>query len=114
MICFRDFFFGRLPCPRSIQAIEVAAAYLGERRVLRARLVAAVAQPFRRGTPDLARRSMRGFGRLRDGVRSSEEGHDRCSCTCFQSLTPAQQRRNMFLIGIVTLIAHGSVLITRN
>src|SRR5260370_36258148 len=98
MICFRTFFFSRLPCPRSLQAIKVAAAYLGERRVLRARLVAAVAQPFRRGIPDLARRSIGSLGRLRDGVRSSEEVHDRCSCSCVQSLTSAPQRVNMLMI----------------
>jgi hypothetical protein len=50
---------------------------------------------------------------VRDGVRSFEEGNDRCSCTCFQSLTPAQCSRNMLLIGIVGLIAYGSLLITK-
>jgi hypothetical protein len=85
MVCFRDFFFDGLPCPRSLQAIEVAAANLGERQVLRARLVASVAQPFRRRVPDLLRLSMRGTPDTSSRIRGPSRLHG--------SPHPSQERR---------------------
>ena len=45
--CPDDFLVGRPPGPGDLQALEIPRADLGERRVFRAGLVAAVARPFR-------------------------------------------------------------------
>ena len=57
---FGHLFFGGVPRPGNLQALKVVPVDLRERRVFRAGLVAAVAQPFRRRAPDLPRLSMRG------------------------------------------------------
>src|SRR5438552_609534 len=109
MICFRDFFFDGPPCPRSLQAIKVVAAYLGERRVLRARVVAAVAQPFRRCILDVARRSILGTSRLHGGGYSSQERRCEQNRPGFQYFSPGPHSIPMLFIEIFTLIAHGRV-----
>src|SRR4029077_11683845 len=116
IICFRDLFFGGFPGPRSRQATEVADVNLGEPRVLRARLIPAVARPFRRRALDLLRLRMhrttnmwnpfRALGRMHDGGHSSQQRHCEQGRPGYQSVAPTRHGMDMFLIGVVTWFTH--------
>jgi hypothetical protein len=80
--------------------MEIVSVYLSELRIFRARLITALAQPFRRGALDLPSLRMHGtanthhcvyaLDRLHDGGHSSQERRCDEGRPGYQSVTPAQ------------------------